>query len=523
MNTTATQRRGERILVSTLSNIACQVASLVAAFILMPLLIKYFGAKVFGLNAYVISLTTLLNFSMLAVSMSLMKYLPEFIAKGEHQAANETLTTVVCFSLLVHVLLGVAIFTLPYYGLDWFNVPIELQDIARRVMQIVGVFTVFLFLTPTLDGILTGLEQFHTRNMINLVLIASQIAAYAFVRVTGGSLPQFVFIVQTGMVLSVLLKIGAALRVLPFSIECRCPSKMTLRRVVRYNVFHVFNYISDQLMYTADKLILQKFLGPASVTFYHVARRAQEVSHSFISLPMGAIVPSISASYATNDIAYIRKANTAGSLLYGLLVVPPLIAWTALFSPFVNLWVGPSFRITILAGMLLLLTTVIGAPFKVFEHTLVAKGRVTALGWGKGVLAVANIVLSVVLVRKIGLIGVVIPTVGFWCCYPILLVLIMRTEPSVEMRPITQAMLPTLAVLATQGALYALLYRHVEVASWGGFLLVFAGIYVAGALMFLATALLLARTLAIEAFHLATMELKTVAKRLLRADQERYR
>lgn len=503
------------MLFSTVSNIAAQAIALVTAFFLTPMLIHYFGPDLFGLNAYVLSLVALFNFSALAVSMSLMKYIPEHIARYEYRDANQTVTTVAIFSLAFYAMLGAIVFTLPHYGLTWFNVAPELRQTATSVMHIVGAFTILLFLTPVFDGLLAGLELFHTRNMINLVCIAAQITGYLIVRATNGALRDYVIVVHLGLMVSMLMKAYVTVRRLPFRLTWARPCRSVLKRVMRYNGFHVINHISDQLMYTADKLILQKALGSSSVAYYHIARRAQDISYAFASLPLGAVVPSIAAAYATSDDTYVRKVNAPGTLLYTLLIVPPVLAWAALFRPFVTLWIGPDFRGAVLPGMLLLLTVAVGAPFKVFEHTLVAKGRVAALGGGKALLASANIVASIVLVRRLGLIGVVIPTAAFWLLfYPLLLVFLMRSESSVVTPQALQSMLPAFVLVGIQTGLYLAGYRHFQPASWPTFIAVLLGIYVGGLLGMMLACWLVSRTVAIEALRIAIAHFQQARNRL---------
>ncbi len=459
--------RSHTILRNTLSNIALQAISLGTAFVLLPLVIRHFGKNLYGINAYVAALCILMNFIGTSLSLSLMKYIPELLINKDYDEVNRLLSAVVPISVIAHLVLGLWIATFPIYGLDWFNVPESLQDTTTSVMRIVGGFTALSALAPVLNGILSGLELFHLRNAANLVHVAGTVAAYLYVVATNGSLATYVLIIQGGLFLTMIVNLGLVLRHLPFRPKWEQPHMRSKKHLWGYNVFLMANQIADHLMYTTDEIILQKFMGSGVVTNYHIARRSEQASSMFISLPLQAIIPSLSAAFASGDEAYVRRMNITGSFLYTLLVVPPLLAWLLVFDKFILVWIGPMYETTILGGALFLLTVIVATPFKVFSHCLVAKGRVKELGWTRIVSAGANLILSVILIRPLGVLGVILPTVLYWfCVHPILITYLMRSEGVVKSREFLYTMLPVLGMSVVQALVYILVLRRMQVSGW---------------------------------------------------------
>ena len=70
-------QRSRRIVLNTVSNIVLQCVSVGVSFVMMPLVLRYFGKEVFGINAYVAGIVLLFTFISSAISMSLMKFIPE--------------------------------------------------------------------------------------------------------------------------------------------------------------------------------------------------------------------------------------------------------------------------------------------------------------------------------------------------------------------------------------------------------------------------------------------------------------
>jgi len=57
--------RKQKIFINTASNIGLQFINMAIRFILMPLVLAYFGKEVFGINAYIGSIVLIFNFLVL--------------------------------------------------------------------------------------------------------------------------------------------------------------------------------------------------------------------------------------------------------------------------------------------------------------------------------------------------------------------------------------------------------------------------------------------------------------------------
>lgn len=421
--------RKKIIIKNTISNISLQLINMATVFILMPLVLSYFGRSVFGINAYIISISILFTFLSFAISMSLMKYIPEKLAKKQIVELNELIVSILPVSAFFYFIAGTLIFTFPYYALGWFNIPEDLQSLTKSIMHLVGVFTFLQFPLPIANGILSGLQHFHLNNKIMIIPIISTFLAYLIVTTYNLSLFYYVLVLQLGILLSLFLKIFYSLRLLPFQLKLLKPKLSTLKEVFGFNLYLIANQISDHLMYTTDKLILQKVSGVISVTNYHIARKTQQMSQSFISLPLGAILPSLSEAFASKDKRFIRKMNIEGTLLYTFLIVPPIAVLFILYEPFIRLWIGSGFENTILAGKLFLLTIMVACPFKIYMVSLTSKARIKEIGWVKFIYSIINVIMSYILAKKIGLIGVIVPTAFYWfVVYPAVLIYTMKDE-----------------------------------------------------------------------------------------------
>lgn len=479
--------RKRTIAKNTLSNITLLFLQASTNFLLLPLVLNYFGKEIFGINAYILSILLIANFFSFAFIMSLMKFLPDLIVNNELTQLGELLSSTIFASAVLHLLLALFIFTFPYYGLEWFNVPPNLQVLTKSVMQLVAIFLLLQFMYPVVDGILFGLEQFHLNNKINLISIASSVIAYLYVTNFNRTLVSYFFIIQFGLVVQMIIKCYFAVKKLPFKITLFWPRLKNLKKVLKFNLFLIVNQVSDHLMYTTDKLILQKVLGASYVTYYHIAKTSYDLSHKFCSIPLAVIFPGLSAAFARKDMQYIKKMNMHGVATYNLIVVPPLLTLLILFDDFINLWMGFGYEISILAGRLFILVLIISAPFKIFLHSLIAKGRVKEFGWIRLIYSIVNVFISYFLAMKIGIIGVIIPTVFNWLVVlPGLLIYLMYQETFFRFKDFFISIFPYISVLL--GGLFIYFFNQYivfEIANWANFILYFFCYYIIFILLFI--------------------------------------
>lgn len=406
--------RSRRIFFNIASNVALHGVGVGVSFLMIPLLLRYFGKEVFGLNAYVAGIVVLFTFVSSAISMSLIKFIPETLATQDYDAFNRHLSATIWFSALVNIPAGILIACFPYYGANLFDLPPHLVVLVRQIFAVVGAGVAFQFMLPVINGVYYGLEMFSLRNGIQLISVASNVLAYFVVVAWGGTLVHYVMIVQSGIILTMLVAACVLMRRLPCRLRWSPPGWTLVRQTLSMNLFLVANQAAHSLLYSADKIILQKMFGSISVAEYHVARQTDIMMQSIISLPLSAIMPSIASAYASGDSAYVKKMNHTGSLLYCVMMMPPLIVLFCLYEAFISLWVGDDFEFAVFAGRFFVVAVVAATPLKVFSHSLVANGRVKELGVAKVGYALINVPLSILCAMHFGFIGVVIPTVAYW-------------------------------------------------------------------------------------------------------------
>ncbi len=425
--------RKKTIIVNTVSNIVRSASAVLVGLIIAPLILGYFGKEVFGIRSFVGSIVIILNFFSYTIGLSLMKYVPEMVSKKKFDTLNELVFAILPISFLLFFLLGLFLFIFPYFGMDWFNVDPELQPLAKSIFQMIGIFTVFRFFGPVSFGLITGLNRFHLNNLIQYVGIAGNVVAYFYVIYTDSDLFVYLLILQSFQMAVLLIRVYYLKRYMPFKIKPQFPKFGALKKTLGFNIYLIFNKISEQLMYTTDKLIIQKVMGSSSLAEYHFAARLNDMGTTILTLPLSALLPNMSEAFAKNDKSFIKNINLLGATVYGILVIPPLLTLFYFADDFIRLWLGEKLGDgivnTIMATRLFILAQIFVGTYRIIINSFTAKGRVKEMGWVTFLYSLVNVGLSYYFVHKTGIIGVVIPTVFFWVIiYPVTLAYVMRDE-----------------------------------------------------------------------------------------------
>lgn len=169
------------------------------------------------------------------------------------------------------------------------------------------------------------------------------------------------------------------------------------------------------IAFQTDKLLITYFLGIGLVVFYQLGSRITSMMREFPLLLVSAIIPAASELNAKKDHDTLYKVYVRTSK-YLALVSFPLTAFVILTAPLIMLtWMGQGYERSVLVIQFL--------AFGYFANLM--GGVASSMGAGVGrpeydmrsnlILSFLNLILSVVLIIKIGFIGVVIGTTISLC------------------------------------------------------------------------------------------------------------
>jgi len=405
------QSISQKIVRNTLFNIAGNFWGILVALVLIPYIIGHIGAERFGVWAIVGVITGYFGLLDFGVGTSFVKYISEYYTKEDFKSLNQVVNTGFVFYSLFGVVIIVLGFLLIKPLLEFFNIPNNIYDEALFVFMIGIIIFAVSNAISAFGAVQTGLQRMDISNKVAITMSIPNIVGTIFFLELGYGLPGLMVNNAIILVLSGIANIVIAFKILP---ELRFnPSlfnRKMFKRLFSFGYKLQVSRIASLFHFQMDKIILAHFLNIGFVTYYTVAAQLTSRVREMPLLLISAIFPAASELEAKADKDSLYKLYFR-SMKYVVLIGLPLSLLSILIAnPFINLWLGDGYERSILTLQILMIgyffNIITGPGFTILNG--IGKPQ---YGMRSSILAgVLNLVLSILLVIKMGYFGVVIGT-----------------------------------------------------------------------------------------------------------------
>jgi Membrane protein involved in the export of O-antigen and teichoic acid len=225
-----------------------------------------------------------------------------------------------------------------------------------------------------------------------------------------------------------------------------------------------------RLISYTDTTVIGVMLGTASVALYALPSQLVDYSRSALGSFASVFLPRLAIMSANGDLASLRVAFLQNTRIAAGLAAFLLTNLSFLATPFLSLWVGPEFATDVqwvvvsLAGATLLhvFITIVPLPFYQAMHLLAFPARVLMVEAG------ANLILSIVFARWIGLNGVALATIlpTFFVSFLIVPRYLCRALALPVRRLLTESVLPAMLLGFAVAATHLLFEQRLPVSSY---------------------------------------------------------
>lgn len=410
------ETRSGRIAAAASSGAVARVLSSLLTLVSLPLAVRYLGAERFGVWATIASTVVFLNLLDLGVASTLTNHIARSYALGDKQYAARYTTNALALTTSI-ALAGGIIIALAWPRINWIALLNVSAGVPRnQITGTVAVATAIMLLnlpSALVTRIFAGYQQVH----FNSVLVGVGAAANLMGLIVGIALRVSM---PTLFVLSVgcfTLSNFVALLVTLFWFKPWLRPRFALvetsiaRDLLASGSGFFLIQIAGAVVFSSDNLVVSHFLGAAQVTPYSVTWRLVGFTAILQSLVFPALWPAYAEAYARLDYVWMRRTFHMAIRATLALNVACAAALVLFGKTAIRWWAGPAAvpSSALLAAMAL--WAVISGFMTMESCLLAAVSRTRGQGLLSVVAAAVNLVLSVVLVRHIGAVGVIAGTV----------------------------------------------------------------------------------------------------------------
>jgi O-antigen/teichoic acid export membrane protein len=392
--TTATSRRPSTLLRYggfVVSVGTARVLGLIITSITFPILVRRLGVETYGQWSYIVALCAFLE---VIANPGLTTYAMQQVAAKRHAAADLVSDFLALRGLSILAAI-VVLFAIAHF---------EARPDIRGLLQWYGLASLCIGLTGS-DFFLTSLEMFHSRSLLTLI----QQSLYAAGVLTLVHAPKDLFWVPISILGSCF-----ATNVAGWLVLWRSGFRPSLavdparwRGILGPALHYAATTMMATVYHRTGHLVVRWFLGDYALGLYAAAIRFVVLLRDFVGIPLGVLMPRM--ALVAESRAGLRRLVDATVSALAAVAVPLMLGTIATAHLVVPLVLGKSYAaaigpVRIVAGLLLA-----GPMASLLSGTvLYALGRYRAYLTAGAAGAVTAVVLSLALVRMMGLPGVCI-------------------------------------------------------------------------------------------------------------------
>jgi O-antigen/teichoic acid export membrane protein len=389
------------------------VAMVLAMYLLTPFTFHKLGNDGYGTWNLINSITGYLGLLVIGVPMASVRFFAQHVATGDTRKLNQAIGSCAALYLTLGamaLIAGVGMYAFFSFG---YQIPSPLHADARWAFGVMVVFVAVGFIGLLPNGILSAHEDFVARNLIRLAGVLLRLGLTIGLLALQASLTILALVQLACLAFDFLLCWLLVRRRYPQTrIRLADFDWKMARGIFAFSLYVLVLNAGARLAFETDAMVIGHFMDVGSIPYFTVANSFLIYLMEFL-LAIAAVVMPVATRLQTQGkqselrAIFLKWSKIALSVtivagLFLIVLGPRFIAW----------WIEPGFEQP--AGQvlqILMISYLVFLPLRaVALPILMGLGKAGVPTIGFLVTGILNLVLSIVLVRPLGLAGVALGT-----------------------------------------------------------------------------------------------------------------
>jgi O-antigen/teichoic acid export membrane protein/GT2 family glycosyltransferase len=396
------------LLAGTIAKYVLLGVTLASGIFLMPFTVRHLGKSQYGLWMIVASVTYYFGLLDLGYGNGVVKHIVDADARGDITGVNRVVSTFICVYSVVGAIACVVCAAVVTLALPRFpNLSAADVHTAQVVLAILGARIAIGYPMTVFGAVVNARQGFVLNNTIAIGLVALNALVTYLTLKSGQGLVALVACTTAVNLCGYVAYAWSARRVFPhLRVHVRHFSRTDWHDVSEYSFYLFVIGLGSQISFNLDNLVVGAYLGTAAVAVYAVAARLSEYQRRVCDQFSGMLFPVVLRWDAERNKAALQSTLIDGARVSTLLAAGVTTSLIGYARPLIAHWMGPGFDGTVVSFYVLAIVGVVMVSHAAQASILMATGRhrVVAAVWI--VEGLANLVLSLVLVRPFGSVGV---------------------------------------------------------------------------------------------------------------------
>jgi O-antigen/teichoic acid export membrane protein len=400
------------VVTGTATKYVLLAVNVALGVVLMPFTVHHLGASEYGLWMLVASLTYYFQLLDLGYGNGLVRHVADADARGDVQGVNDILSTFVVVYAGLGLLAAIGTAALIAFAVPRFP-HLSPADIARAriLLGIMGVRIAVGFPMTVFGAVTTARQRFALNNSVAIaVALVNGITTYVVLASGHGLVTLVAATTAVGLGSYGAYAWTARVAFPDLRLRVSSFSRALVRDVTTFSVYLFVIDIAVQIGFNLDNIVIGAALGTSAVAVYAVTLRLADYQRQLCNQFNSFLFPLAVRFGADGRAEALESMLVNGTRVALLMVTGVTICVIGFGRPLIVRWMGPAFEAGVIPLYVLALTGVVLVGQGPLGNILLATGRhrlVASVSLGE---ALANLALSVVLVRRFGMLGVAVGT-----------------------------------------------------------------------------------------------------------------
>ncbi|RJP25042.1 MAG: hypothetical protein C4529_01775 [Deltaproteobacteria bacterium] len=402
----------EKFVRNLLSNWTGMILGLMISFFLSPYVVRKLGNTYYGVWNIIMDMTGYLGLLEMGVRQSIIRYVAKYNAVNEMDSLNRIVSS--AFSIYGFTSVACAVISIGLAALFPYVVDVSADTvpIARWVIVITGFSVAQGLIFSVYYGVILGIQRYDVVVKVNMLV--SIIKAGLTVALLGngyGLISLSMMHLVMGFASSMYGRHYCNKEIPGLNIRFGKYASEWYGRIFNYSLKTFMMFIGQKIVYYSDSIVIGILLGPVHVTYFVIGASLTEYMRRIVNQMTQMFTPLTSELQALREEQKIRDVLIQGTKLSLIIALPISIVFLTMGKRFISLWMGKEYGP--LSGEVLIVLT-IAHLFSIAQYTTqdilqgLNKHQICAVC--RCAEAVANLILSIVLIRYWGIVGVAVGT-----------------------------------------------------------------------------------------------------------------
>jgi O-antigen/teichoic acid export membrane protein len=384
--------------------------SVLVSIPLLPFVFHRLGDEASGLYVLVFSVTGYYGLLDFGISVSLNRYVARYLARDEMEHLNRFVST----AFFTYCILGVAVLAVSVVGAIYvdsiFRITPQFHRPAQILFFMVGAAMAIGFPMGVFGGILAGMQRFSTLNLFGIGGTLVRAGLVVLVLTHGFGLLAVCFVTLGVRAVPGFIYCAIIFRALPLQVRWRYFDKENFKLMANYSLPAFVVSLGTRFFFEADEAITGMFISAAAVPYFAVGEKLSRYSTGFTDALADLFNPLASHYDATDNLAGLQKMLVQGTRACALTAFPFLALLAVLGKPVITVWMGSRYISAYPVMLVLLVPFVLSRAEDATRRILYGMARHGFIAYVRVAEGSANVVLSILLARHFGIIGVALGT-----------------------------------------------------------------------------------------------------------------